>query len=412
MFTDLNQALETIYVRGRDRDVKLVHFQRLLNDLGNPQHQLKAIHVGGTNGKGSTSNYLNSILTNAGYKVGLFTSPHLVEHNDRFRIGNTYMDDETLLDLINRTTPYWDDYGISFFEIDVLIAIWYFLDQEVDYAIFEVGLGGRLDATNVLQPIATVITNISFDHMQVLGNTLKEIATEKAGIINEHGLVFTGEANDSLQTIFKEKAKRQIYPVKEIKNIEVIDGKVNFNYRDYQIELAVGARYQAYNAALAFEVMYQLYHKNIIDLTINDVLHGLKVAQWPGRFEILGQDPLLILDGAHNLDGMKKLTEALEAYDQPKIAVFSALKDKDYQGMLNLLEAHVDKVILTQFDHLNRSASLEQLDQQHNHEVYEAFPIALKQAIEQAQSLSGLVIVCGSLYFISQVREYLLSEVL
>lgn len=410
MFTDLNQALETIYVRGRDRDVKLVHFQRLLNDLGNPQHQLKTFHIGGTNGKGSTSNFINSVLTHAGYKVGLFTSPHLMVHNDRFRIGNTYIDDETLLELINRTVPYWDTYGISFFEIDVLIAIWYFIDQKVDYAIFEVGLGGRLDATNVLHPIATVITNISFDHMNVLGHTLKEIAREKAGIINEHGLVFTAEKNDGLQTIFKEKSKRQIYPIKEINDLQLNDGKISFIYRNCPIELSVGALYQAQNAALAFEVLYQLYHKDIITLKIDEIVEGLKLSNWPGRFEKVGHDPLLILDGAHNIDGMSKLVQTLEAYSQPKIAVFSALKDKDYQGMLERLEGHVDKVILTQFEHLNRAANLELLDENSTHEMYEDYKEALSQAIQQAKDMDGMVVVCGSLYFISHVRTYLLDE--
>lgn len=410
MFTNLNDALETMYKRSREREFKLVHFKRCLEDLGNPQYQLQAIHVGGTNGKGSTTNFINSVLSEGGFKVGMFTSPHLVVHNDRFRIGQTFISDEDLLALINRSVPLWEPYGLSFFELDVLIAIWYFLDQEVDYAIFEVGLGGRLDATNVLHPIATVITNISMDHTNVLGNTLREIASEKAGIINEHGLIFTGEKKDDLQTIFKEKSKRQIYPVKAIENLTYTNQHIEFTYRDYPVVLTSPALYQAANAALAFEVLYQLYHKDVINLNIETILSGLKKAQWPGRFEMVRKEPLVLLDGAHNLAGMQHLVTSLEVFDQPKVVVFTALKDKDYSGMLEILETHMDEIYITTFEHMNRNASLEQLTDEHPHKVFEHFPQAILAAIDWAKAQKGMVVVCGSLYFISEARAFILEN--
>ncbi len=410
MFTNLNDALETMYKRSREREFKLVHFKRCLEDLGNPQYQLKAIHVGGTNGKGSTTNFINSILSEGGYKVGMFTSPHLVVHNDRFRIGQTFISDDDLLALINRSVPLWETYGLSFFELDVLIAIWYFLDQEVDYAIFEVGLGGRLDATNVLHPIATVITNISMDHTNVLGNSLREIATEKAGIINEHGFIFTGEKKDDLQTIFKEKSKRQIYPVKAIENLEYTNQHIEFTYRDYPVVLSSPALYQAANAALAFEVLYQLYHKDVINLNVETILSGLKKAQWAGRFEVVQNEPLVLLDGAHNLAGMQNLVTSLEVFEQPKVVVFTALKDKDYSGMLEILEAHVDEIYITTFEHMNRNASLEQLTYEHPHKVFDHFPQAILAAIDWAKAQKGMVVVCGSLYFISEARAFILEN--
>lgn len=410
MFTNLNDALETMYKRSREREFKLVHFKRCLEDLGNPQYQLKAIHVGGTNGKGSTTNFINSILSEGGYKVGMFTSPHLVVHNDRFRIGQTFISDDDLLALINRSVPLWETYGLSFFELDVLIAIWYFLDQEVDYAIFEVGLGGRLDATNVLYPIATVITNISMDHTNVLGNSLREIAREKAGIINEHGFIFTGEKKDDLQTIFKEKSKRQIYPVKAIENLEYTNQHIEFTYRDYPVVLSSPALYQASNAALAFEVLYQLYHKDVINLNVETILSGLKKAQWAGRFEVVQNEPLVLLDGAHNLAGMQNLVTSLKVFEQPKVVVFTALKDKDYSGMLEILEAHVDEIYITTFEHMNRNASLEQLTYEHPHKVFDHFPQAILAAIDWAKAQKGMVVVCGSLYFISEARAFILEN--
>ena len=410
MFTNLNDALEIMYKRSRERDFKLVHFTRCLEDLGNPQHQLKVIHIGGTNGKGSTSNFINSVLTEAGYKVGMFTSPHLIVHNDRFRIGQVYISDEKLLELINRTVPLWEPYGLSFFELDVLIAIWYFLEEKVEIAIFEVGLGGRLDATNVMHPIASVITNISLDHTNVLGHTHREIAHEKAGIINEYGLVFTGEKRDDIQTIFKEKAKRQIYPVKAIENLRYIDQHIEFTYRGYPVILSMPAKYQAENAALAFEVLYQLYHKDVIKLSVDLILAGLEKASWKGRFEVVKQDPLVILDGAHNIAGMRQLTDSLAIYDQPKIAVFTALKDKDYDGMLEVLEAQVDQIYITTFIHMNRSSSLEQLTHEHHHQVFEDYHQAILAAMGWAKEHQGLVVICGSLYFISDVRSYLLED--
>ncbi len=410
MFTNLNDALETMYKRSREREFKLVHFKRCLEDLGNPQYQLKAIHVGGTNGKGSTTNFINSIISEGGYKVGMFTSPHLVVHNDRFRIGQTFISDDDLLALINRSVPLWETYGLSFFELDVLIAIWYFLDQEVDYAIFEVGLGGRLDATNVLHPIATVITNISMDHTNVLGNSLREIAREKAGIINEHGFIFTGEKKDDLQTIFKEKSKRQIYPVKAIENLEYTNQHIEFTYRDYPVVLSSPALYQAANAALAFEVLYQLYHKDVINLNVETILSGLKKAQWAGRFEVVQNEPLVLLDGAHNLAGMQNLVTSLKVFEQPKVVVFTALKDKDYSGMLEILEAHVDEIYITTFEHMNRNASLEQLTYEHPHKVFDHFPQAILAAIDWAKVQKGMVVVCGSLYFISEARAFILEN--
>ena len=172
--------------------------------LNKTQNSLNIIHVGGTNGKGSTTNFIRSILEQEGYKVGTFTSPHLIKHQDRFRINGTFISDEKLLELINRSYPYWDQYDITMFEIDVLLATWYFNDEQVDYAIYEVGMGCTYDATNIVTPLASVITNIRLAHTGNLGDTVEKIAVEKAGIIKDSGIVVTGERKESVLDIFRE----------------------------------------------------------------------------------------------------------------------------------------------------------------------------------------------------------------
>ncbi|MPN07446.1 Folylpolyglutamate synthase [bioreactor metagenome] len=193
MFKDIDTFLAFITSKKTSMKSHPDDFKRLINDLGNPQWQLKCLHVAGTNGKGSVTNYLRSILQQAGYRVGTFTSPHLIVHNDRIRINDVYISDEELLSIANEHDQFWKDYDLSMFEIDMVISILYFLRQRVDYVVYEVGMGGRLDPTNIIHALASVIVNIGLDHMEYLGDTLDKIAYEKAGIIKENGLVFTAE---------------------------------------------------------------------------------------------------------------------------------------------------------------------------------------------------------------------------
>lgn len=267
-FNDINHALEVLMNRYQIvSEYKLENIQNLAATLNNPQNQLKTIHIGGTNGKGSTTDYLRSILQTQGYKVATFTSPHLISHHDRFRINNQSISDEDLLRHINLTTPYWDEYSLSMFEIDVFIAINYFLEQKVDIAIFEVGLGGRLDATNIISPIVSAITNISYDHMKILGDTLEEIAHEKAGIIKEEGLVITGEQRPQLNEIFKNKAQREITITPAITDYQLNSDNITYHYRDQEIHLQTLALYQIKNSQLAFEIAYQLNQHQLLEVS-------------------------------------------------------------------------------------------------------------------------------------------------
>lgn len=397
MFTHLESALEALMSRRRMFHPQLQKFQKLINDLGHPQDQLKSIHIAGTNGKGSTTNFIRSIAQAQGYKVGTFTSPHLVRHHDRFRINDVDISDEDLLNLINRSVPYWDEYDITMFEIDMLIAVWYFIDQKVDLAIFEVGMGGRKDATNVLNhPLASVITNISLDHMESLGYTVELIGAEKAGIIKPSGLVITGETRPSVLSVFKEKAQRELYCVQHIESFS----PRTLLYRQSEIHLQSYAKYQLKNAALAYEVCYQLDNHMLMTFDVENIIAGLENTIWKGRFEVVSENPLIILDGAHNEDGVHNLVESILDLPHPRVIVFAALKDKDTTNMIHQLIEVCDQLIVTSFD-FYRVQSAENLKLNDSILAFDDY----KEAIEKGKELSqgGSLIITGSLYFISEV---------
>ena len=211
-FHTLSDALNTINQRTSSSTFGLKKFDQCMQDLGSPQRKLKCVHVAGTNGKGSTSSFIAQVMKESGYKVGLYTSPFLIHHNDRFRINGVDMSDKDLLRYINMTTHLWEPYALTMFEIDTLIAIWYFIDQKVDIAIFEVGLGGRLDATNVIMPLVSVITTIGYDHMDFLGNTLDLIAFEKAGIIKENTPIISYAQEAVVNEVFRRVATERNAP--------------------------------------------------------------------------------------------------------------------------------------------------------------------------------------------------------
>lgn len=398
MFNDINQALEVLMNRRRSIHPQLHKFQVAMESLGNPQLDLKTIHVAGTNGKGSTTNFLRSIAQAQGYKVATFTSPHLIKHHDRFRINDEYISDERLLELINRSYPLWDKFDLTMFEIDMLIATWYFLEEEVDLAIFEVGMGGRKDATNLVLPMASVITNVTLDHMESLGDTVEKIAVEKAGIIKETGLVITGETKESVLDVFREKAQREVIllqPVESKNPRELL-------YRDSVIHILSYAKYQLRNAALAYEVCYQLNQHGLMTFDFENIIAGLEQTEWKGRFEIVSQDPLTILDGAHNEDGVKNLVESIRDFPQPLVIVFAALADKDTKGMINQLNEISDQLIVTEFE-FYRAQKAENLRYNSDIMIVKDYREAIKQG--QALAQNGTLVITGSLYFISEVRD-------
>lgn len=399
MFNSLNDALLVLYKRRNGSKPRLNHILRMLSDLGNHEKQLRVIHVTGTNGKGSTTNFLRNIYQEAGYRVASFTSPHLCCHNDRFRINNVNMSDEQLLFYLNWSYQYWDRYQLSMFEIDVLISIYYFIDQKVDLAIYEVGMGGRYDATNVFDNLACVITNVTFDHMQFLGNTLEDIAFEKAGIIKKCRFVFSNVSNKKILNIFQAETDYPLYltPVYKWRHRFLEMFGLSFNLRSL-------ASYQIENAALAINVVKTLSSRELLKVADKDLVNGINNTDWPGRFEFLDNDLPLIIDGAHNRDGILKLRESLKMLHQDFVVVFSALRDKDINNMLKQLLSDNYDIIITSFDN-ERRADYDDLNVDSRLRYYSDYHEAICEGYRIAKQLNKGLVITGSLYFISEVRK-------
>ncbi len=409
IFTTLEDALAVLYQRTSSSMFKLREFKQCISDLNNPQLDLRVIHVAGTNGKGSVSNYISTVLEWSKYKVGLYTSPFLITHNDRFRVNHQPISDEKLLFYINKSIPYWSKYNLTMFEIDTLIAIWFFLDEKVDWAIFEVGLGGRLDATNVVLPEVSVITTIGFDHMDFLGDTLAKIAYEKAGIIKHNVPVVTFNKDKEVFDVIETVALQQQAPIvltKKIRSIKQELFRQQFEYDSQEITLSSGAAYQRLNAALAYETI-KLLQKKYSKIRDEHILSGLEASTWPGRFDAISKNPLIVVDGAHNTEGIEALVENFKQLPKPIVVVFAALKDKQTKEMLEILDKHAQFVFVTEFN-FYRAQQAKLLAYKSEYTVIEDY----KEAIDRAISLSdgGTVMVCGSLYFISQVYNTVVLE--
>lgn len=294
--------------------------------LGNPHQQFKSIHVGGTNGKGSTSHMIASVLQEAGCRVGLYTSPHLKNYTERIRINGQEIDRDYVVAFIANNKSFLEEQGLSFFEMTVGLAFQYFADQQVDVAVVEVGLGGRLDSTNIVTSEISVITNIGYDHMQQLGNTLPEIAFEKAGIIKPNVPVIIGERQEETTSVFEEKATQT-------------NSKILFasdNHEKYTSDLL--GEYQKKNANTAVKVL-----QNLTSFEINEkqIVVGLqnvvKNTGFKGRWQILSEAPKVICDTAHNKEGLTVVMQQLqkESYDQLHI-VLGVVNDKKLDDILNL----------------------------------------------------------------------------
>lgn len=386
------------------------HFKAAMAELGNPQYQLDCIHIAGTNGKGSTTNYLRSILQTAGYTVGTFTSPHLIVHNDRIRINDVYISDEDLLAYGNRFVDFIEAHNLSMFEIDMLIAVHYFLENRVDLVVFEVGLGGRLDATNVILPRLSIITTIGFDHMEILGDTLPKIAYEKAGIIKPNVPVLTAEPKASCLNVFRKVCVERNSPLYRIDRRTRLKSStgLKYRYKHFTVHLPTLAVYQIQNSATALEAALILRDQGL-NLSDADILNGLQHTQWKGRFETMSTDPLIIIDGAHNTHGVHALSQSLAALPRPLIVVFSALKDKETDKMLAELIPLCDDVVVTSFD-FYRAATAQSLARDFPVHAIESAAEALRFGLSKAHG--GTLLVTGSLYFISDVRQTLIPDLL
>ena len=380
-----------------------------------PHKNFKTIHVAGTNGKGSVSHMLASILQQAGYKTGLYTSPHLKDFRERIKINGEMVSEQYVIDFVRHHADLFSRVKPSFFEMTVAMAFKYFADSQVDIAVIEVGLGGRLDSTNIITPLASVITNISFDHMALLGNTLEKIASEKAGIIKEGIPVVAIDEENGAFSVIERTAKEKNAPVYGLKSQELtilkkcentIDFSINSRYyKISNLKVKSYASYQVQNAALAV-----LAVKVLLPEVSQDVIReGIVKMYWPGRMEEIAEN--VYVDGAHNPGAVHQIYNSLTDSDKEWLLLFAVCSDKDYSEMIRVLgRLPWKRIYITKIDSA-RGADTAAVKQCFKEEaagcpIYEydnartAFETALKD--REYENLLCL----GSLYLAGEIKDF------
>ena len=393
---------------------------RLMKALDNPHQKFPGIHIAGTNGKGSVSHYLSAILQEAGYKVGLYTSPHLVEFGERIRINGKMIEEQYVVDFVADNQSLIDEIQPSFFELTMAMAFNYFAEQEVDIAIVEVGLGGRLDSTNIIQPLLSVITNIGLDHVEFLGDTLAKIASEKAGIIKSDVPVIIGEALPETKSVFIDKAaevQTDIYFTEDKiacpKFIAYEENNMLFSYQQtiYRSELL--GLYQLKNLAMVFLAVQIINQSSIFSISEDALASGIaKVCSLTGlrgRWEFLQKNPAVVVDTAHNVAGMQSVVNQLQiqSYQNLRI-IIGMVNDKDVHGVLQLLpknayyyftQAQTKRAFKAQ--ELRDKALIYGLVGEAYDNVEQAFQSALKDALTE-----DLVLVTGSNFVVGEALHF------
>ena len=411
MFNSIEAFIEFTTQRMSAGRFGLSALKEAMEILGNPQFDIPSVHIAGTNGKGSTTNFLRSVLQTAGYRVGTFTSPHLEVHNDRIRINDIFISDTKLLELANRYHTFIVEHGLTMFEIDMLIAAIYFKEAKIDIALYEVGLGGRLDATNVILPQLCLITNIGMDHMEYLGDTLEAIAGEKAGIIKADIPLITAENKEECLSVFREVCRQTNSQLEMTYDPVLINSQadaITFIARGYTITLQGPALYQMKNASLALDAALKLRQIGWI-INDQDIVSGLANTLWKGRFEVVHRNPTIILDGAHNEHGIQAILSSVQTLPRPIVAVFTALKDKKSQGMLEKLLTVCDKIIVTEFSYYRKAKAVDLAGNLPVEVIVDPLT-ALREGLRLAKT--GSLLITGSLYFISDVRNIYLKDLL
>ncbi len=393
----------------------------LLDFLGNPQNSFKTIHVAGTNGKGTVSHTLASIFQECGYKTGLYTSPHLLDYRERIRINGQMIPEQNVIDFIEENKEKFEEMQLSFFEMATGMAFDYFAKEKVDIAIIEVGLGGRLDSTNVIKPELSVITNISLDHVAMLGNTLAEIAVEKAGIIKPNTPVVIGETQAETKDVFIKKAQECNAPIYFADQIFDCD-KIHIESLDYQ-KFDIWKNSELYMEAVEFPLLGYYQKKNLatvlcaidilkdkFNIEQKDIVNGLefvvKNTNLMGRWQILSRQPLVIADTGHNVGGIKEIVMQLSDMSFRKLHfVLGCVNDKDINGILHLLPQYADyyfcKADIPRGLDANILAS-KALEAGLHGNVYESVQQAYNSALNNAH-FDDVVFIGGSNFTVAEV---------
>lgn len=425
-FTNYERALSYPY-NGSSMNLRRV--EELCGRLGHPQRKIKAIHIAGTKGKGSTAAILAAILKSAGYKTGLFISPHLVDLRERIQIGDRLITEDELAELIGSIKPHADriqasaEFGeLTYFELLTVLAFCYFAAEEAEVSILEVGLGGRFDATNVIEPLISVITPISFDHTDILGTTLESITEEKAQIIKEGGKVVVASQPPEVMAVIRrrcEEMQAELYPCKEIISINIRQisnigclFSLHSSAKHYDhLWLPLLGRHQVENAATAIAAIEQL-PPEIGDISFQTVRQGLSELSWPGRVQIVERRPYLVLDGAHNVASIRALRDTLQEIlsFRRAIVVLGIAADKDIAGIIQELLPFAEEFIITRaktgrFETRDR-IEMELRGSGKKVVVTDDLPTAISRARADALP-EECIVVTGSLYLVGEAMECL-----
>lgn len=392
----------------------------LLQQLNNPQHTFKTIHVAGTNGKGSTSHMLAAVLQQAGYKTGLYTSPHLLDFRERIRINGQVATEDFVVDFTNNMRPFIESIAPSFFELTVAMAFQYFAQEKVDVAIIEVGLGGRLDSTNVITPELSVITNISFDHKNILGDTLPLIASEKAGIIKAGVPVVISETQSEIQWVFQDKAAETGSPLHFADQEWMVDGSnIKDNHLDltvldirqnkmYHFRMDLSGQYQEKNVMgvlSAVKLLQQQGWHITWDHVSAALSHVRKLTGLRGRWEVVGEHPLTVMDVGHNEAGIREVVQQLEHVNYQQLHIVTGfVKDKEVENVLPLFPSTATYYFCrAQLPRAMDEVALAEMAAQHGLQgrAYESVQAALQAARQHAKP-EDMILVCGSFFIVAE----------
>lgn len=394
----------------------LDNIKAFLSVIGNPQKKLKTIHVAGSNGKGSTASFIASIFMESGYRTGLYTSPHFVKFNERISIDGKLIPDDFIANFVDRNQQKIDEHHLTFFEVTTAMAFEYFVFMNVDYAVIETGLGGRLDATNVLDPLACVITSISLEHTNVLGEKLEQIAYEKSEIIKKGSKVFVGLIPEEAIKVVEQKTesvKSELYCLEEYivaknDNLQLYTEEIEFD----EWEVPLIGKHQKYNAALAALCIAKTFNIDDPSIITNGIKNVIKNTKLQGRYEIVLNKPRIILDSAHNPEGIQSLANEFksEKYKyQRSVILFSVMKDKNIKQMLITLQDLFDEIYLYELSY-ERSADKDTLKSiadslSINYSFVQDLDEFLKQFINGSEK--DCLVVAGSMYLLGDVKPIL-----
>ncbi|NCQ18666.1 MAG: hypothetical protein COZ80_05420 [Ignavibacteria bacterium CG_4_8_14_3_um_filter_37_9] len=398
----------------------LENIRKFLQVLGNPQNNLKCFHIAGSNGKGSTASFIASILQTAGFKTGLYTSPHFVRFNERIRINGEEIDDEYIASFYDKHELFINENKLTFFEVTTALAFTYFSEKKVNYAVIETGLGGRLDATNVLKPLAVVLTSISLEHTQHLGNTIEKIATEKAAIIKPKTKVFLGILPGKADEIIQQKCEEvdselfelEDYIIKRDTYLELYTEELDIDRLDSPLH----GYYQKYNAALATLVVNKTLGLEDLSVIANGLKNVVDNTKIQGRYEIVSENPKIIFDSAHNPEGVEGFLSEFQkeksTYKKTHL-LFGVMKDKEIELMLSKMNRAFDEYHFVNLP-FERAEKKENLLTIANTLKLTANvvddPTEFYLHFEKNKNSGECLVVLGSMYLVGEIKKGLLKE--